>query len=976
MKYKLGDLTVKDWNNWDRVPRDPATVGSAIFTALGLSTTAGITIAGYTLAYSTIAGYLVTTAITSWAISALTPKPDFSSSNSAGLQVNAREPAAAAQFVYGKVRKGGTVTYYETTGEDNKFLHQFIVLAAHEVEDIGDIYINDKKATISAGLVTEAVDPDDAGNIDNWASKIYVTKFIGASGQNILTTLSGISDKPTLKSGFTGSNIACLYVRYEYDQDVFTNGVPLITAVVEGKKVYDPRTSTTSYSNNPALCIRDFLTSEYGLSDDAIDDTVFAAAANECDESVTLADASTQNRYEMNGVISSATSKGDVLQQMMTSCAGTLFWGMGSWKLKVGAYSSSTKSLGLDDFRGPINLTTRISMNDNFNTIRGTFNDADNYWVTGDYPEITSETFVTEDGGETVPLDLELPFTTSSAMAQRLAKLTLHRGREQMTLTADFGLEAFDIEVGDIIDITNSRYGWTNKEFEVVGWKLSNNQDAGDLRVNLTLRETSSAAFDWDAEETAIIYNNSTLPSPFTTPTVGIELTAEPQTFAEKVGNKLKINITSNSEFAIDRVEVQLKYSGAKESIIVEKLPNALLRAAVNLEPELGLFETTEIDGRPLGDIDDNGVVISFDALQMQAYVEGSLTNQTYIDYIEDVMFPYMLANPSTYSEYVYIQAVTDADYRNIGEGRLGVFEYADAPTGRYDVRARAINIFGRAGDWSYYTDFTLDDTLPIPDDVQKFNADITDNSLTLSWQAVNTIDLSYYVIRHTPETSGAVWSDSTIAIAKVGRPSTDVTLPARTGTYMIKAVSKSNKESLTATSVVITSDQLQPFTTTLSQQEHSTFSGTKTYTTVVGGALELNSTGYSYPYYKDASGDEPSYVFSTDIDASADRRVFCRVDAVTDRRDLSSGLFDDLQGNFDSLTGLFDDLTGAANFGDTDVEFYIAIKPDGGSFGDYQKFRSGYYYGRYFRFKVEPKTRSVNITPSISSLTAYVEYN
>ena len=92
--------------------------------------------------------------------------------------------------------------------------------------------------------------------------------------------------------------------------------------------------------------------------------------------------------------------------------------------------------------------------------------------------------------------------------------MTLYRGREQMTFNADFGLEAFNIEVGDIIAFTNDRYGFDEKEFEVIGWKFASNQQAGDLRVTLTLQETSEAAFDWSAEESDIINNNTNLPSP------------------------------------------------------------------------------------------------------------------------------------------------------------------------------------------------------------------------------------------------------------------------------------------------------------------------------------------------------------------------------------------------------------------------------------------------------------------------------
>ena len=496
-RYKLGDLTLKSFNSWDRVPRMP----EVFIAAVGAIAPA---LAGTTAA--TVIGYVAYTAVTSWALQALAPKPDFGTGSSAGLLVNSKDVSAPHDFVYGEIRKGGVVTFYESTGTDNKYLHQVIVLAGHELNSIGDIYINDQIASIDAnGFVSVAGTGDEQVNYN---SKIRIKKHDGSQ----TTADSDLVSETSVDSNFVGNGIAYLYVRYEYDQDVFPNGLPLITAKVQGKKVYDPRSASTAYSNNAALCIRDFIASSYGLNDSSIDDTSFQAAANECDESVTLSGGGSENRYTINGVVRADRSVGDVLQSMTTACAGTLFWGAGAWKLKAGAYSSPVKTLTLDDLRGPISLDTRITMRDNFNTVSGTFIDANQDYITADYPQITSAAFKAEDGGEEVKLDLTLPYTTSAATAQRLAKLTLFRGREQMTLSADFGLEAFEIEVGDIIAFTNARYGFSAKEFEVIGWRLAANQDAGDLRINLTLRETSSAAFDWNAEETAIISNNTTLP--------------------------------------------------------------------------------------------------------------------------------------------------------------------------------------------------------------------------------------------------------------------------------------------------------------------------------------------------------------------------------------------------------------------------------------------------------------------------------
>ena len=386
-------------------------------------------------------------------------------------------------------------------------------MASHEVQEIGDIYINDQIVTLdSSGFVTTSEWVISGGAS---ASGVRIEKFDGsqtAAPANLLSE-SELTGADALTANFIGNGIAYLYVRYEYDANVFANGVPLVTALVKGKKVYDPRTSSTAYSNNAALCMRDFIASEYGLNDSAIDDVVFSAAANESDEDVTLSAGGTEKRYTMNGIVKASSPIGDVLGKMSTACAGTLFWGSGYWKLKVGAYTAPVKTLTLDDLRSPINLSTRTTMRDSFNGVTGTFNDASADFITADYPPIKSTVFKTEDGGDELLLDLPLPFTTSAATAQRIAKMTLYRSREQMALSADFGLQAFNVEVGDIIAFTDARYGFNEKEFEVIGWKFASNQDAGDLRVNLTLQETSEAAFSWTSNETEIIDNNTNLPT-------------------------------------------------------------------------------------------------------------------------------------------------------------------------------------------------------------------------------------------------------------------------------------------------------------------------------------------------------------------------------------------------------------------------------------------------------------------------------
>lgn len=576
MKRQEPFNVLRNPNSWSNAPR-AETIAFAILAATGITAT------GTAIAVTTALVSIGISLVTSWAVSALTPAPP---SPKQSLLVNSRDAAAPQEFVYGEVRKGGTISYLETT-RGGSVLYMVIPLAAHEIESVEAIYINDEVATLSndaysnsrrsgAGWVTNSNWSDDPDEHEirifyHLGDQTAITDTFANSSTETLDSVffnTGSSDEdsqnfggvgqPT-KASFVGNDIAYMFVRFSYASSVFQNGIPTITAKIRGKKVYDPRDTSTAYSNNAALCIRDFLTSAYGLNDPEIDDTVLSAATNTCDEDVNLGtdgnwalstayvvgdtvtndaasyicildhtssasdepgvggsagtywEAYTEKRYTINGVVRADQSYGDVLQEMATSCAGTLFWGGGKWKLVVGEYNAPTKDLTLDDLRSNINLQTRTNLRDQFNSVQGTFVDQDNRYIVADYPPVESATFLAQDDGVSQPLDLDLPFTTSSATAQRLAKMTLFRGREQMVFSADFGLNAFDVEVGEIVSLTIPRYGWTEKEFEVVGWNFNSSDEAGDLRVTLSLRETSSAAFSWTAEESALSANDSEL---------------------------------------------------------------------------------------------------------------------------------------------------------------------------------------------------------------------------------------------------------------------------------------------------------------------------------------------------------------------------------------------------------------------------------------------------------------------------------
>ena len=568
-------------------PKDPVT---AIATALTLATGAAVGGAVYYTIYALT--YIALTMVTTALITALTPKPDLNPNNSNGLQVNNKNALAPMQFVYGKARKGGTVTFHEVTGGNNKILHQIISLAGHEIDSVEDVYLNDLVVNISNGNVI-------SGNFAD-KTKIYIhdgsqTSATDAFANSTETLASTLHAETSTTSDFIGKGIAYIYCRFEFDSTIFSNGVPQVTAIVKGKKVVttiNGVAQTPTWTDNAAWIIRDYITSDYGLEDSSIDYATFEEAASICEDTTILSDNSKQ--YTINGIVQASQNSGIVLQEMMTSLGGTLFWGAGAWRLFAGSFVAPTKILTLDDLRSGISLDTKMSMSNNFNAVRGTFIDRDQGYISADYPQINSSAFLAEDNGIESILDLALPYTTNSIAAQRLAKQMLFRNREQLTLSAEFGLNALDIEVGDFVKFRNDRYGWTTgneKIFEVTDWKLSPNVESGDLRVSMTLRESSSSAFGFnEADEQDIISNNTTLLPYDDVPSIGVTVTKEYREVNESVVNVLVIETTSS---AIERVEsVIVKYKKTADTDF-KSVGQAIL---VNEGTTAGRFEVVGID--------------------------------------------------------------------------------------------------------------------------------------------------------------------------------------------------------------------------------------------------------------------------------------------------------------------------------------------------------------------------------------------
>jgi len=840
-------------------------IGSATFYALALPATSYLFVIG-----AVGAG---TIALGAAALRALMPKPP--SFGNRGYQTTAIGTALDHQIIYGKVRVGGARIYDEATGQNNKYLHRIVAVAGHEIQSFDEIYINDEVVTL-----------DGSGNVTSpskYDGKVRIKLHLGSPNQTADTFLVNESAHWTTEHRLRG--IAYMYIRLAFDADVFPNGIPEITATISGKKVYDPRTSTTAWSDNPALCLRDYLTSSYGIAEETanIDDTLVTAAANVCDQTNTIAGTT---RYTCNGAFTTASTPYDMINGILTSMDGSLWYAQGKWRMKPAYWTAPVLDLNEDDLRSSVSVSTRHSRRNNFNTVKGTFRGEESNWQTTDYPQVTNAAFVTADGGQESVADVDLPFTDNSVEARRIARISLERNRQQLTVSASFGLKTLQVQVGDNIRLLNERFGWdypseldpnirVGKEFEVIAWGFGLT-DGLDLQTQMTLRETAESVYDEVDDGVVYERDNTTLLSPFSVPSVGLSVLAEAVVSNQKVSNIAVATVTSSRPEGIDYVEVEYKLS-------------------------------------------------------------------------------------------------TESTYSSFGQGPLGEFKVRDLQVADYDFRARAINTFGIRGEFEYLLNVEINAFIGDPSDVSSLTTELSGGTLFLSWPPVPDADLSHYEVKHNSNTTGATWSNSTTIVEKIARPGTSATVPARSGTFLIRAYDKEDNFSENVTSTIVLPSELPQLGQTDTQTEDPTFSGAKTNTTVISSNLEIDDTSAANP-----TGE---YLFSNYIDTGSSRNA--RVTGIrTFTRGYDNGtlLWDNIPQNFDTWPGNFDTWTDeTAEFGDVSIAVYVSSTPDdpAGSptWSSYIPANGAVVIGRAFRFKAILSSTNTNFTPVVSALSATVEY-
>lgn len=150
-----------------------------------------------------------------------------------------------------------------------------------------------------------------------------------------------------------------------------------------------------------------------------------------------------------------------------------------------------------------------------------------------------------------------------------------------------------------------------------------------------------------------------------------------------------------------------------------------------------------------------------------------------------------------------------------------------DTEPGHWRFAVRSFDGLGRFSAWAYL-DVDLIGLYAPPADVVPFRVEMSGGMAILTWEKVKDLDLSHYEIRFSPVLAGATWANSSVLVESLPGNLVSFAIPARVGSYLIKAIDIVGVESVNASMVVSNASSLEDLNVIEVLVEDTAFSGGK----------------------------------------------------------------------------------------------------------------------------------------------------
>ena len=338
---------------------------------------------------------------------------------------------------------------------------------------------------------------------------------------------------------------------------------------------------TAAHSNNPAWCLLDYLTNERygkGIPIANIDIPSFYTASGVCDTDVTAYGSTTIDVLDCNAVIDTSKKVLDNVRELAKGARSFLPFTGGKYKMIVETTGSASITLTEDDIIGGYTLASESKSNKHNRVIVSYINPARNWQVDEvQWPELDDSgyasadqhvTMKTADGGFLLEGRFDFTTITSPYQALELAEVICRRSRDSKGLQLTVGFDAYDLAIGDIVNVTLSSLGYSSKPHRVIGITFRE-----DYLMDLNLVIHQDAHYTWATKTQVTATPSTNLPNPYSvTAPASVTLTDEMIEYSDGVVlTRLNILVGVSTDKFVQYYQVEAKQSTESDYKILGK---------------------------------------------------------------------------------------------------------------------------------------------------------------------------------------------------------------------------------------------------------------------------------------------------------------------------------------------------------------------------------------------------------------------
>ena len=255
---------------------------------------------------------------------------------------------------------------------------------------------------------------------------------------------------------------------------------------------------------------------------------------------------------------------------------GYLPYVQGKYKLVIETTGTASVSLTEDDIIGGYALASPTK-NNKFNRVIVSFINPDRNFQVDEiqFPPIDDSglasadqhaTMKTADGGFLLEHRADFRTITSPYQAEEMAEIILRRSRESLGLSINCGFKAYELHIGDIVNVTLSSLGFSSKSFRVLSMTFRE-----DYTIDLNLVEYQASHYTFATKGQVSSTPSTTLPNPFTIQApASLTLTDELIEYADGVVlTRLNILVGASTDQFVQYYQVEAKKSTESDFKII-----------------------------------------------------------------------------------------------------------------------------------------------------------------------------------------------------------------------------------------------------------------------------------------------------------------------------------------------------------------------------------------------------------------------